>query len=298
MLTGSIRHIACGILLSPLVAVSANAQVSAPPARIEQGLEDAVNWKWWVDVSDEKEWGVVLPGAERSKPGEGSEKTSAPVVRPDSYEVKRGDALSKIARKFGMTGPQLKEVNGLSSDLIKIGQTLKIPTIEELNAMAPPPTPEAATSEEDADDADSEEEPSKELPVEVRFSRETGPFSYSRSSIGRTSPPGRLTAIPVRCLRRRSSSTAACIARSKRTIRYSKRRSTRSGSHTPATCSGRRIFNLSRHLELRSVGMERLGTRWHRCRLMRSQPRRTWPTGRRGSLWRSVSIVLRDFCAR
>jgi murein DD-endopeptidase MepM/ murein hydrolase activator NlpD len=63
------------------------------------------------------------------------------MVRPATYEVKRGDALVIIARKFTMEVDQLKIFNGLTNDTIRIGQVLKIPTQKELNAMAPPPAP-------------------------------------------------------------------------------------------------------------------------------------------------------------
>jgi LysM repeat protein len=47
-------------------------------------------------------------------------------VSGDIYIVKKGDTLWDIARKYGMTVNELKELNNLSSNLLKIGQTLKI----------------------------------------------------------------------------------------------------------------------------------------------------------------------------
>jgi LysM repeat protein len=44
-----------------------------------------------------------------------------------TYKVKQGDTLSGIAKKYGTTVAKLKTKNGLKSDMIKIGQTLKIP---------------------------------------------------------------------------------------------------------------------------------------------------------------------------
>lgn len=43
-----------------------------------------------------------------------------------SYTVKSGDTLSEIAVKYNTSVAQIKKDNGLSSDLIKIGQVLKI----------------------------------------------------------------------------------------------------------------------------------------------------------------------------
>lgn len=47
-------------------------------------------------------------------------------VSDDIYIVQKGDTLWDIARKYGMTVNELKELNNLSSNLLKIGQTLKI----------------------------------------------------------------------------------------------------------------------------------------------------------------------------
>lgn len=44
------------------------------------------------------------------------------------YQVKSGDSLEKIAHANGTTVKALKEVNNLTSDRIRIGQKLKLPT--------------------------------------------------------------------------------------------------------------------------------------------------------------------------
>ena len=48
-------------------------------------------------------------------------------VAMKTYRVLRGDTLSEIASKKGCSVRQLKKVNQLRSDLINIGQRLKIP---------------------------------------------------------------------------------------------------------------------------------------------------------------------------
>jgi cell wall-associated NlpC family hydrolase len=45
----------------------------------------------------------------------------------DRYKVKRGDSLSKIAKKYGVTTQALREANGLRGDALKIRQVLVIP---------------------------------------------------------------------------------------------------------------------------------------------------------------------------
>lgn len=114
--------------------VSAHAQ-----SNIEPGLEDAVNWKWRVVPSEPSQWISVLPDPTPEP------ETAAPVPTPVreqlTYEVKRGDALAIIARKYGILPVHLKSYNGLTSDLIHIGQVLKIPSLDEARAIAPLPEP-------------------------------------------------------------------------------------------------------------------------------------------------------------
>lgn len=134
-------------------------KVPAAPVRIEPGLEMAIQWKWRIVPTEEKEWGLPLP--ETSKPTAAmpavvSSHPSAPTgttslaSRPTEYTVQKGDALILIGKKFGMTAYQLKSYNGLTVDTIRIGQVLKIPTVEELNslpAQAPPPEPKPKPEE-------------------------------------------------------------------------------------------------------------------------------------------------------
>lgn len=55
-----------------------------------------------------------------------------PDLDSDYYIVKAGDSLYKIANKYGMSVSELKELNNLSSNLLSIGQKLKV-----LNAEMP-----------------------------------------------------------------------------------------------------------------------------------------------------------------
>ncbi|HHX82709.1 MAG TPA: LysM peptidoglycan-binding domain-containing protein, partial [Pseudomonadaceae bacterium] len=59
------------------------------------------------------------------------------------YMVRRGDSLYTIARRTGLSIPQLKAANGLRGDLIHTGQVLKIPGSQELEQIASAPQPAA-----------------------------------------------------------------------------------------------------------------------------------------------------------
>ena len=49
------------------------------------------------------------------------------MVSGDFYTVKPGDTLYGIAKKFNTSVNKIKDMNNLSSDLLTVGQKLKIP---------------------------------------------------------------------------------------------------------------------------------------------------------------------------
>lgn len=44
-----------------------------------------------------------------------------------SYKVTKGDTLTKIATKFGISTIQLKKINNMKTDVVMLGQTIKVP---------------------------------------------------------------------------------------------------------------------------------------------------------------------------
>ena len=55
------------------------------------------------------------------------------INRSNIYIVKSGDSLYSIARKYNTTADELKRLNNLSSNVLSIGQVLKIPSSESNN---------------------------------------------------------------------------------------------------------------------------------------------------------------------
>ena len=65
-------------------------------------------------------------------PWEASVETEFSVKPRDriiNYKVRKGDTLSKIAKKFGITVETIKWANNLKGDRVKVGQVLKIPPV-------------------------------------------------------------------------------------------------------------------------------------------------------------------------
>jgi LysM repeat protein len=58
----------------------------------------------------------------------------------DTYVVKAGDTLTKIAKAHGATAAALRDLNGLKTDRINVGQKLKVPA-KAAPAEAPAPAP-------------------------------------------------------------------------------------------------------------------------------------------------------------
>ncbi len=109
-----------------------------------------------------KKNGVTLKALEAANPGVNPNKLkvgqkltippggSAPAASEtgmaggETYVVKSGDNLTKIARAHGTTPKAIKAENNLTTDHIKVGQRLKIPAKAEVAAPAAAPAPAPA----------------------------------------------------------------------------------------------------------------------------------------------------------
>ena len=110
-----------------------------------------------------------------SAPSTPSTPAPAPSGASTSYTVKMGDTLTKIAREHGVTVTAIKSANGMKSDLITGGQTLKIPGASKKsgNTVASnTPTPASGGS----DDIDNLLRPDEEYGV---YTVEKGDTLYS-----------------------------------------------------------------------------------------------------------------------
>jgi LysM repeat protein len=63
--------------------------------------------------------------------------TTTPYTGRIFYVVKRGDNLSEIAKAYKVTSNSIMELNGLTSDVLQVGQELEIPNDVRLDAELP-----------------------------------------------------------------------------------------------------------------------------------------------------------------
>ena len=73
---------------------------------------------------------VVIPVAAPSIVSVAPKATTPTVNRPEIvYVVKHGDSLIRIAKQYHTTAKTLKDINGLSNDMIAVGAKLKVPSV-------------------------------------------------------------------------------------------------------------------------------------------------------------------------
>ena len=51
---------------------------------------------------------------------------TAAAAEPTAYRIRRGDTLSIIARRFGVSVEELRQWNGIRSDEIYVGQSITV----------------------------------------------------------------------------------------------------------------------------------------------------------------------------
>lgn len=70
--------------------------------------------------------------------------TPTPTSPTSNYTVASGDTLWIIANKFKTTITNIKSMNNLTSDMLYVGQVLKVPTLTDTAPTAPTPAPAPA----------------------------------------------------------------------------------------------------------------------------------------------------------
>jgi LysM repeat protein len=113
-----------------------------------------------VSVDELKQWNnltntIIYVGQvlKVSAPGTGTVSVPAPTPTPapaqqastGNYTVVSGDSLSKIGVQYNMTVSQLKTLNNLNSDMIYVGQTLKVNGTVSTPSQPPATTPPVVT---------------------------------------------------------------------------------------------------------------------------------------------------------
>jgi membrane-bound lytic murein transglycosylase D len=59
-----------------------------------------------------------------------SSKSNARVAPFGAYKVRKGDSLSSIAQKFNCTQSELKSLNKIENNVLKVGEFIRIPLKE------------------------------------------------------------------------------------------------------------------------------------------------------------------------
>lgn len=82
---------------------------------------------------------IPAPARAATTPTATATATAPADGRDVRYTVQPGDTLTRIANRFGVTVAKIRSANGLTSDTIRVGETLRIPGVA--GAPATPATP-------------------------------------------------------------------------------------------------------------------------------------------------------------
>jgi LysM repeat protein len=102
-----------------------------------------------ISLTELRQWNnltgdLIIPGQQLTVANGTSAQPAAAPSSPSDYVIQSGDTLSKIARQFSTTVSTLQQLNGLSSDRIYAGHTLKVSGTAPAPAPAQPAAPAPA----------------------------------------------------------------------------------------------------------------------------------------------------------
>ena len=110
---------------------------------------------------------IASKPAKKASPAAAVKKDAAPAKAytgaTKDYVVKNGDTLGGIAIASGLTVRQLKELNGLTKDMIRVGQKLKVPA-SKVEKKSPASSADKKVAEK-KNDAVKQTQASAEAPV-------------------------------------------------------------------------------------------------------------------------------------
>lgn len=92
------------------------------------GIVGPLTWRKLYSVYQGIQQNVPQPGPGGSGSGSSGSGGSGSGGSVREYTVRAGDSLWLIAQRFGTTAESIKQLNGLTSNLINVGQVLKIPS--------------------------------------------------------------------------------------------------------------------------------------------------------------------------
>jgi membrane-bound lytic murein transglycosylase D len=99
--------------------------------------------KYGLKTKDLMDWNGLTPASPLrvnqelalSAPQQALNAAGSQPAQVRTHVVKKGETLSKIARQYGVTVNDLKEVNKLNSDALRLNQTLQVGTAAQLNPL-------------------------------------------------------------------------------------------------------------------------------------------------------------------
>lgn len=116
-----------------------------PPSDAASHPMPASNDPIWTRVPAPSENSTTAPAMASSPtvPALNSPARVEMTVNEKSHTVVKGDSLARIARKYGVTVADLKAANNMTGDLIKVGQSMQLPSVQSAK-VAPAPAAVAA----------------------------------------------------------------------------------------------------------------------------------------------------------